>query len=50
MVPAPHELPKGCRFAPRCEHAAPRCHSEHPKTERTDDGRIVRCLRWREVA
>ncbi|MEM8663776.1 MAG: ABC transporter ATP-binding protein, partial [Pseudomonadota bacterium] len=50
VVPAPHELPQGCRFAPRCEHAEPRCHTEHPVVERTDDGRTVRCLRWREVA
>ncbi|MEM0907519.1 MAG: dipeptide/oligopeptide/nickel ABC transporter permease/ATP-binding protein [Pseudomonadota bacterium] len=49
VVPAPNELPQGCRFAPRCSFATPRCCDEHPSLETTEDGRTVRCLRWREI-
>ncbi|CCQ98667.1 oligopeptide ABC transporter (ATP-binding protein) [[Clostridium] ultunense Esp] len=30
-VPTPDEMPIGCRFAPRCEHAKPECHVQSPK-------------------
>ena len=29
-VPSPNNQPKGCRFAPRCPFADPRCHLEPP--------------------
>ena len=29
-VPSPNNQPKGCRFAPRCPFADPRCHDEPP--------------------
>jgi ABC-type dipeptide/oligopeptide/nickel transport system ATPase component len=38
MVPALHELPKGCKFADRCPRVESRCHLDEPKLE---DG--VRC-------
>ena len=50
VVPAPHELPEGCRFAPRCTHAAPACHTDHPVVEEAGPDHAVRCLRWRELA
>ena len=34
MVPSPRDLPEGCRFAPRCEHACQRCLKERPPTSR----------------
>jgi len=30
IVPALVDLPQGCRFAPRCAYATPRCHREAP--------------------
>ena len=46
-VPQPHELPPGCRFAPRCEHRRPVCDNR-PALEDAG-GRSTRCLRWREL-
>ncbi|GAB5377427.1 MAG: dipeptide/oligopeptide/nickel ABC transporter permease/ATP-binding protein [Acuticoccus sp.] len=50
VVPAPSELPDGCRFAPRCGHADANCHSAHPQIETIAEARAVRCLKWRELA
>jgi peptide/nickel transport system ATP-binding protein len=33
----------GCRFAPRCVHAEPRCHDTPPELGRVGD-RLVRCI------
>ncbi|WP_221563591.1 ABC transporter ATP-binding protein [Alkalihalobacillus sp. TS-13] len=44
-VPTPEEMPKGCRFAPRCEHAFDRCFSEQPQLlEKKYGTRAVRCF------
>ena len=43
MVPMLHNIPKGCRFAPRCPYATARCMEEMPELVRTPDGRGVRC-------
>lgn len=42
MVPAPHELPKGCRFAPRCPFASDICN-ELPELQTDENGRKIRC-------
>jgi peptide/nickel transport system ATP-binding protein len=39
----------GCKFAPRCDHAAPACRAEHPALEVADDARVIRCQRWRDL-
>jgi len=39
----------GCKFAPRCAHAAPPCHAAHPALESVEDGQTVRCCRWRDL-
>ncbi|MBE9605642.1 dipeptide/oligopeptide/nickel ABC transporter permease/ATP-binding protein [Acetobacteraceae bacterium H6797] len=48
-VPLPHLLPKGCAFAPRCQHRAPACEADHPELETLDEGRQTRCMRWRDL-
>ena len=43
-VPSPHSLPAGCRFEPRCDHAAEVC--THPQTlVATGVGAAARCAR-----
>ncbi|MGZ9810869.1 ABC transporter ATP-binding protein [Pseudoroseicyclus sp. H15] len=49
-VPSPLNLPPGCAFAPRCEHARDACRQQEPPLEDAPGGRRVRCLRWREIA
>jgi peptide/nickel transport system ATP-binding protein len=47
-VPSPANLPPGCIFAPRCEHAIPECSQEHPQLTDIAPGHRVRCLRATE--
>ncbi len=42
--------PRGCVFATRCPVALPLCHDEKPPLEMIEDGRWVKCHRWREIA
>ncbi|OLT10390.1 dipeptide ABC transporter ATP-binding protein DppD [Actinomadura sp. CNU-125] len=44
VVPPAHAWPAGCRFHPRCAHAADRCASEAPGLVPAGDGALVRCL------
>lgn len=44
------ELPPGCSFAPRCDHATDRCALERQDLEPIDERRAVACWRWREIA
>lgn len=41
-VPAPADMPKGCRFAPRCPFASEIC-KELPYLETEEDGSQIRC-------
>jgi oligopeptide/dipeptide ABC transporter ATP-binding protein len=51
QVPSPSALPLGCAFHPRCQYALPGlCDSQAPALEKCDDHRVVRCLRWSEIA
>ena len=45
MVPSPHEMPVGCRFAPRCPVATGLCHQKQPELLGTgkDSGEQIRC-------
>lgn len=46
VVPNPLNLPKGCRFAPRCEYATSLCHEEMPEIESINDDEVVRCWKY----
>jgi peptide/nickel transport system ATP-binding protein len=44
-VPDPLHLPPGCRFAPRCPFAEPRCHGSDPPLVELALGHRAACLR-----
>lgn len=41
--PSPTNLPAGCWFAERCQHAQAQCRSAHPPLQTMADGRSVAC-------
>ncbi|MBM7585708.1 peptide/nickel transport system ATP-binding protein/oligopeptide transport system ATP-binding protein [Bacillus pakistanensis] len=43
-VPSPYDMPKGCRFSPRCPLATAQCHVEEPSLNTLDDGSQIRCF------
>lgn len=43
MMPDPADLPKGCKFHPRCPYAAERCKIEEPEFRDIGGGHLVRC-------
>jgi peptide/nickel transport system ATP-binding protein len=50
LMPDPTNLPEGCAFAPRCDHACEDCMHKRPETEMINDTHAVACLRWRELS
>ena len=44
VVPHPLDLPKGCKFAPRCKYCTKKCLEEEPKLEQVAEGQFVRCF------
>lgn len=48
VVPNPFELPKGCYFAPRCEHAMEQCLESFPETYNINDGHTTACYLYRK--
>ncbi|MBR5560853.1 MAG: ABC transporter ATP-binding protein [Clostridia bacterium] len=50
LMPDPTNLPEGCAFAPRCDHACEACMHTRPDTEMINDTHAVACLRWRELS
>ena len=48
--PNPHAWPFGCRFAPRCRHAAQECLDAVPTAHRLDAKHVVNCIRVEELA
>jgi len=42
-VPPLHDIPKGCRFAPRCDKAWELCHEQAPEWTTLGVGQGVRC-------
>src|SRR5699024_292077 len=43
VVPSPSQLPKGCKFAPRCPFATELCHESAPELIYQGDNKEVRC-------
>ena len=43
-VPHPLDLPKGCKFAPRCKYATEKCLCEEPPMTRISDNQEIRCF------
>ncbi len=44
VVPHPLDLPKGCKFAPRCKYCTEKCLNEEPQLTKVSDNQLVRCL------
>lgn len=43
-VPPLHNLPKGCKFAPRCRYCTKKCIAEEPPLFKTKSGQEIRCF------
>lgn len=44
LPPDPTNLPKGCKFSPRCPYATQRCKEEQPGLTDRGDGHLCRCF------
>ncbi|MCD8077372.1 MAG: ABC transporter ATP-binding protein [Lachnospiraceae bacterium] len=47
LPPNPADLPKGCKFAPRCPYATEACHANRQELREVEEGHWVRCHRER---
>ena len=45
QVPSPANIPPGCIFSPRCQHAGRDCNLEHPRLVEVAPGHLARCAR-----
>lgn len=43
-VPSLHDLPKGCKFAPRCKYCTAKCIEKEPDLFKTKTGQEIRCF------
>ena len=43
-VPHPLDLPKGCKFAPRCKYCTQRCIDEEPDMVQVNEEQQIRCF------
>ena len=43
-VPHPLDLPKGCKFAPRCKYATENCMNEEPELVKVNENQEIRCF------
>lgn len=49
-VPSPMNLPPGCIFAPRCQHARQLCRQKHPELRQVVPGHFICCHFAEEIA
>ncbi len=47
VVPDPFDIPRGCRFAPRCSEALDQCNAEEPPLCEISLGHMVACWKCR---
>ncbi|WP_166241992.1 ABC transporter ATP-binding protein [Paenibacillus turpanensis] len=47
-VPLPDDMPKGCRFAPRCDKALPHCFEQEPPTVQIAEEHAAACWLYAE--
>lgn len=50
VAPPLTQRPQGCVFFDRCPTRLDFCRHEKPPLEQTEDGQLVKCHRWREIA
>lgn len=50
MVPSLNNVPKGCRFAPRCQFADELCRNLAPDLEQYKGDQKVRCWHYKKIA
>ncbi|NOZ24564.1 MAG: ABC transporter ATP-binding protein [Nitrospirae bacterium] len=48
-VPAPDELPPGCKFSPRCAYRTGACDTEEPQLRMIEQDHGTRCIRAEEI-
>lgn len=46
LMPDPTDLPKGCKFAPRCPECTPECAENHPAMRSIGGSHTVRCTQY----
>jgi len=44
LMPDPADLPRGCKFGPRCPYATEKCLKEEPTADYLSDDHYVRCF------
>jgi peptide/nickel transport system ATP-binding protein/oligopeptide transport system ATP-binding protein len=50
MVPSLLDLPRGCRFSPRCERAKPECSESEPELYEVGANHFARCFLYGDTA
>ncbi len=50
LVPDPSNLPKGCKFAPRCPYCTPACEAAEVENYQLSDTHFSRCLKMKALA
>ena len=48
LAPDPTDLPKGCKFAPRCKYKCEECEKGNIPVFEVEEGHFVKCLRCRD--